>query len=1022
MDETTNQITEPYFETSTTLNMGYQISEPYAESSINEVYKKSEPYTKDEMTFDNTVYQASEPEISTNIDYNFFNKETTFDNKTFKANEPYNYIEKEEYTDTTSTIVESSSQKNKNFDDINKGYEGFDNVSYTINEPLIEESSNFDKTTNLDNEQYGKVVESFDSYNVSDNYDATLTELNSSTYQKTDPLTEIITTFDETPFQINEPYFETAITVDTTSYQLNGKKAGETFNDTSNTITEPYIETTTTFDDNIDKYSDPYFEASTTIDIPHYKTSFEEKEENNINYQKNEPFSESSVKNDNKAFQKSEEYGQVTTNFNDIDYQSIESCVKASIESDINDYQKAESFIETEPLYNISNSKKTKLNENITSTFDFNNYTNIKPEVDTTSTLETTDYINNTQNFNISSALEKDKTQDESAKQIFDYQTFETNEYQGDEIYDIIDNFTTSEYKTSSPIKESYPNFLKNKREKTTSLQTLDNKNETIGTSQVTEAITKNFNYSEYKTSKPIIETTSTYQEFKPSYETTSTIETTNFITATPSLEKHSSSFDFSTLGVENLTTDGAAFKEKEPITSITSFETYPEFDFASYNTGKPYEITTNISPKVNASNVTTKNIAPEYGSKTYEVKMPTIKTEFDFTNLGTSSNYDTGAGYNEYKTTTLKKTKQKLESDIALPTIKTLSKPAKTTTTKTFLQSASLLDDNEILKDYYETVQDIKEAEKYIPKKEIVTSSISVPTKIVTKTEYIQRPKISSYSKPATITSYTKPYKIEVPPIPSSNLPEPIIPSFLDSGAIFDDYKNIKKEKKVQSVYSPTYNQRIIKSSSAKSLVPHPQISMVPQISIVPQPVPIKKIKKVDPIIIKIPKIQKVYIPKIKKVYIPRKQKIYINKPSSITSYNQQISYIPKPSLSVTKPLSIVSPSSTYNYIQKTIPLKSSAPVQVISTYPLKAYSSPKIIKYDQNVISQIPNMKAIVPIQSPIQIPSTKHSNRTYITPRYASPNIYSGSSFNSSKSRNNLNLVGNKYISRTYQARKL
>ena len=34
---------------------------------------------------------------------------------------------------------------------------------------------------------------------------------------------------------------------------------------------------------------------------------------------------------------------------------------------------------------------------------------------------------------------------------------------------------------------------------------------------------------------------------------------------------------------------------------------------------------------------------------------------------------------------------------------------------------------------------------------------------------------------------------------------------------------------------------------------------------------------------------------------------------------------------------------------------------------------------------------MKAIVPIQPAVQIPSTKYSNRTYITPGYALPIVY-------------------------------
>ena len=542
--------------------------------------------------------------------------------------------------------------------------------------------------------------------------------------------------------------------------------------------------------------------------------------------------------------------------------------------------------------------------------------------------------------------MEKEKapntTSSESTKPIFDLPAFEANEYQQNEIYDIIDNLG-SESKTSSPNIESIPNISQKKTDKELTLQTLDNKSNGISsTYNINEPITNNFDYNEYKTSKPIIETSSTYREFKPSLETTSTIETKSVTSSTPTFEKYNPSFDLDTVGIEAPTSDNLSLKTKEPITTITTFETNPEFDYTS-NVGGDFDVTTEIKPMAAAPDVTSKNINPKYTSKTYQAKKPVIKTGFDFTNLGTSSYYDMGEKYNEYKTTTLKKSKQNISLPTDYTTIKTVSKPFNaSTTTTTLLQSTPSFVANEIYKDY-QTIQNIKDVKTTtFPKKEAVNSITTIPTETFTKTEYISGPKISSYFKPVTITTYTKPNKIESPPIPVT-LPEPIVLSLLETGTTFGDYKISKKEKNVQSVYSPTYSQRIIKSSSPKSLVPQPEISMVPQISIVPRPNLIKKIKKVEPIIIKIPKIQKVYIPKIKKVYIPSKKKIYITNPS--TSFNQQISYIPKPSLSIIqnssivsmkpKITSVVSQSPIYNYIQKGIPVKSYAPVQA-STFNL--------------------------------------------------------------------------------------
>ena len=1087
-DEKAYQITEPYFETSTILNTIYQVSEPYVESTEIEGNQAFEPYVENEISFDNTVYQTPETEISKIIDYNNFsmnssqvidsnvylsneqNIETgkTFDEKMYRKDESYTDINKkyddisnqfddfeakEAYPDITYTIEDTSSPKDKITDDISKGYKEFDYASYQLNEPYKEMYSTIDTTKYQSKDLYGETDELFKSYNVDENQDKVLNKFNSSNHLEANPLTEKNTTYDEIPFKVNEPYFETATTIDTTSYQINEKEE-ETINDTTYKIKEPYA--ATAFDDSIYKTSEPYFEALASID--NTQTSFEnpkndyqskeqyfEVESNNIMSQENEPYFESSISNDNKVYQISDLYGEYATKISDIDYQSIKPYTKGNIGLEVNEYQKAGSHIETKPSFNISNSKKntSKLNVNIISTFDFNKYTNIESGIDTTSTLETTDYLTNSQNFDISylsSTLKKEKnskTASYESRKAIGLETFETNEYPGNEIYDMTDNFITSEYKKFSLNIEPISKFSEKKIDKTSNLQYLDNKtNDTIGTYHITEPIESNFNYNDAMTSKPRFEK-SPYQELKPSLETISTIEATTSTTSTPPFEKYNPSFDFNALGIEIPTTENTSLKAKEPITKETTFETNPEFDFTSYITSKPFDKIEKNNQRAISSDVKITNISPEYKSKTYKVKNQSVKTGIDNQNIGAIYNYDLGAGYNMYKTATSKKSQQKIENDLAFPTkytiIKTSSKPVKTSTTTTFLQNTPSYDTYGIYKDY-QTIQNLKTTT--FPKKKIVTSVVTVPTKTEIKTEYLLGPKISSHSKPVNIISYTKP-KIESPPIPDI-LPNPIIPSLLETGETFGELIHSKKEKNTQSAYSPTYTQTFIKSSSPISLVPQPKVSMVPPISLVPpismvpKPKIIKKIKKLEPIIIKIPKIQKVYVPKKKKVYIPNKKKIYINKPSSSASFNQQISYIPKPSLSVTKnssiisnvpkTLSIVPLSSTYNYIENTIPVKSYSPFPALSTYPLKNYSEHKILKYNQNVISQIPNMNGIIPIQPSSQIPSNKYSNRTYVTPNYTLSNIYSGSSVNSSKSKNILNFIGNKYASRTYQARKL
>ena len=574
------------------------------------IYPSNEPNIGAETIFDENIYQTTEPYIETNEQYDQPST-TSFDTNDFLA--------KETYTDTTSTIIDTSSQQYNN-EDITKGYEGFDNTFYQTNEPYIETSYTVDANTHGAENQYGETDES---YNVVDHY------------LETDPVTEIIKTNDETPFPKREPYFEIDTTVDN-SYQVSDKKTGEIFKDT--TDYQAFIETPK----NDYLSTEQYFET----------------EGNNINYKINDPYPESSINNENKSYQISEHYDEITTTFDDTEYRFIEPYIK------------------------------TNLQENITLTFDFN--TNIEPRIDTTSSLKTTTYTTNTQNFDIFPTLEKEKapntTSSESTKPIFDLPIFEANEYQQNEIYDIVDNLG-SESKTSSPNIESIPNISQKKTDKELTLQTLDNKSNGISsTYNINEPITNNFDYNEYKTSKPIIETT--YREFKPSLETTSTIETKSVTSSTPTFEKYNPSFDLDTVGIETPTSDNLSLKTKEPITTITTFETNQEFDYTS-NVGGDFDVTTEIKPMAAAPDVTSKNINPKYTSKTYQAKNPVIKTGFDFTNLGISSYYDMGEKYNEYKTTTLKKSKQNITLPTDYTTIKTVSKPVNaSTTTTTLLQS----------------------------------------------------------------------------------------------------------------------------------------------------------------------------------------------------------------------------------------------------------------------------------------------------------------------------------------------
>ena len=212
---------------------------------------------------------------------------------------------------------------------------------------------------------------------------------------------------------------------------------------------------------------------------------------------------------------------------------------------------------------------------------------------------------------------------------------------------------------------------------------------------------------------------------------------------------------------------------------------------------------------------------------------------------------------------------------------------------------------------------------------------------------------------KPLTISSYVPSVNLPKYNVAPIKLPQPIVSTTLDTGLTFGEPKTSKNINIIS-----TYN---------------PNISMVPNV----------KIQKSKPIIVKVPKIKKVFVPKVKKVYIPSKKKIYIQRtePSTVTnipnySTKTSISYVP-PIASVVpiKKTSTVIPSTSISMVPNTVKTSSNTKNQISMVPPVsltykpiatvqKTFSTSSAYPYQSMTTVPYQSM-ATVPYQSMTTVP---------------------------------------------------
>ena len=487
---------------------------------------------------------------------------------------------------------------------------------------------------------------------------------------------------------------------------------------------------------------------------------------------------------------------------------------------------------------------------------------------------------------------------------------------------------------------------------------------------------TQNFDFGEYKTTN--IDTNTGFD---------ATAFTTNEPQTTDTTEQN---FDFNNFDFGNqqtttttTTTETNNYQQTEP-TFQTNIESSPEFDINQYLTSTP----TTESTTINTTNTT---------------NVPPVNTgiDMDIDKLLSTQNYGTGETISEYQTNT-QESPQIIETNneplpiqpINTEIINEASIPVQTTTqiinqqepivdtglTLGNLESTPKLDTNEIF-GKTENNQDFSIDE-------LISSSPSIPVSVdrpvCLPQTTIPKPVPIPTEIPMPQATIPKTEQITIPPITTTTtapatLAEPIIPTNLETGATFGEYKTITNNvNNIQPTFTPPVQ--------TLTTIPTPVTTQIPQP--IPPPVPRK--------IVKVPKIKKVFVPKIKKVYVPSKKKIYIKRSSSVPSMiGRGVEYAQSPFAPQAQIVRV--PSATSISVPKTIPYaqntlvhppmpitqvptqaviprpipyaQNSIPVVTQPAVPVQTTVVPRPIPYSQNSIPVV--TQPVVPVQPPVAVP---------------------------------------------------
>ena len=488
----------------------------------------------------------------------------------------------------------------------------------------------------------------------------------------------------------------------------------------------------------------------------------------------------------------------------------------------------------------------------------------------------------------------------------------------------------------------------------TTTTTITDNNANNFGTYETFESFDipglDTFDTNNYKGVETVVNTTSTldtnnFTTGNENYDFFSTnYETTQYDSKSPILNT-SPDFSGSIVDTINYTTNTPTYDFNEYTSSTKYDNSYKGFD-TIFDTSSNIDTTGTTTTVTYETTPTTYDVTSDFGTN-YDTSNAGLDTALDYLDLFPTENYGSTTTFTEYQTTTSAK-KPVSSKPKKYTTSYTTSAPVETTSYTSydtgldlgFLDTLSTYDTTNTYTDY-QTSTNLNGFDTFSTIDENLYSTPSVPQ----YTSITEQVTVPSVVKSAKVHTYTP--------------PAPVISSTLNTGSTFREYKA-----------TPS------KHTSITTYV---------------QP---------EPITIKIPKVHKVIIPKIKKVYIPSKTKIIVNKPSSTTSiiipetstsYSQNITYVPTPSLPVSQTITTITtlpepvPKPSISMVPAPIvtstilkPKRSISTSYVTSKVYKSSLPSQSISIVPQPIVSQVPNIKI-----KHVKVPTTSIIQTNYQTP---------------------------------------
>ena len=692
---------------------------------------------------------------------------------------------------------------------------------------------------------------------------------------------------------------------------------------------------------------EPGFETNSTTDAGAFQTNTQL---NNINA-KTENYQDF----DFGEYQKTEVTGDTKSNIQNVENQTNGPILDTIPEFDTNEFGISE-LVDTKTYQTASKDVKDySANEFIDTAY----YQTSQPVISKPSHIQKIDSI----------ALNPSQTVVKSGPTL---QKIDTAEYKKSE-----PNISSAVFSTSTPKYDTISGFDATSFGTTTTTKTTK-----TTTTTTTKTSSPAMDVTDYPVTKPNtkatsdlqINTANNYQEFKPVVDTNSTIDTNALTTNSPE-------FDIDALLANQPALDNYDFNTTSYQTTNQEF-TSSGFDFSDITLPtqttivkqKPLPVQTQTTTIINKPTPlpvqTTTTIIKQ-------APLPTKTTIINSPPLPVQT-----------QTTVIKSKPITTQTPLPVQTTTTVIKQAPSPIQDTGytlgnIESSPDFNIDEILKNYQTSTnlqqgRDSTILDEFFSSPQSFKNNTPQPTAIPSITTQVKQVKVPEYTPPIPVT-----------------IPEPIVPTTLDTGATFGEYKKSSNIEEIQTAFSPSFDLFNLNQGLPETIPPNQGLpetiplnlpETIPPNQGFQETIPLNLPETIPPnqglpetipsniktVITTIPKVEqqiinpeKIYLAPQNNIQVPQtityEQKSFVPQPQLVgtqTAQYTQKSYVPPPQLvEVTRRASFSVPK-TMTYAQKPfVP-----PTQIVATQMTTPVSVPKTIPYAQTSFVPSPNIRRVV------------------------------------------------------------